>query len=106
MRVFSIPTSAPFLRTLIAALIDGELVEGFEARTNPERLVEATLYLPTRRAGRMARDVFLDVLDGSIHDPVSAPRRELACVVVPHGEGDHSTVEFVREARRGAEKLA
>jgi ATP-dependent helicase/nuclease subunit B len=71
MRVFSIPTSAPFLRTLIAALIDGELVEGFEARTNPERLVEATLYLPTRRAGRMARDVFLDVLDA---DAVLLPR--------------------------------
>ena len=29
---------------------------------NPERLAQATLYLPTRRAGRMAREIFLDVL--------------------------------------------
>jgi ATP-dependent helicase/nuclease subunit B len=71
MRVFSVPSSAPFLRTLIAALIDGRLVDGFEARTHPERLAQATLYLPTRRAGRMARDVFLDVLDT---DAVLLPR--------------------------------
>ena len=32
MRVFSIPPSAPFLRTLITALVDGELVAGFDAR--------------------------------------------------------------------------
>ena len=61
MRVFSIPVSVPFLRTVIAALVDGRLVNGFEARTT-RRLAEATLYLPTRRAGRMAREIFLDVL--------------------------------------------
>src|SRR4051812_729227 len=71
MRVFSVPSSAPFLRTLIAALVDGRLVEGFEARTHPERLTEATLYLPTRRAGRMAREIFLDVLGT---DAVLLPR--------------------------------
>ena len=60
MHVFNIPASAPFLRTLVAALIDGRLVAGFEARHAPERLAEATLYLPTRRAGRLARDIFLD----------------------------------------------
>ena len=63
MRVFSVPVSAPFLRTVIAALVDGRLVEGFEARLNPERLAQATLYLPTRRAGRMAREIFLDELN-------------------------------------------
>jgi ATP-dependent helicase/nuclease subunit B len=71
MRVFSVPSSAPFLRTLIAALVDGKLVEGFNARAQPERLAQATFYLPTRRAGRMARDVFLDVLDT---DAVLLPR--------------------------------
>ena len=63
MHVYSIPSSAPFLRTLIEALIDGALIAGFEARTRPERLATATLYLPTRRAGRLAREVFLDVLN-------------------------------------------
>jgi ATP-dependent helicase/nuclease subunit B len=71
MRVFSVPSSAPFLRTLIAALVDGRLVEGFEARAHPERLPQATLYLPTRRAERMAREIFLDVLGT---DAVLLPR--------------------------------
>ena len=62
MRVFSVPLSVPFLRSVIAALIDGRLIEGFEVRTNPEKLAQATLYLPTRRAGRMAREIFLDEL--------------------------------------------
>src|SRR5438477_127446 len=62
MRVFSVPVSVPFLRTVIAALVDGRLVEGFEARSNPLNLAAATLYLPTRRAGRLAREIFLDEL--------------------------------------------
>ncbi len=37
-------------RTLISALVDGRLIEGFDARQHPERLGDATLYLPTRRA--------------------------------------------------------
>src|SRR2546429_2073320 len=62
MRVFSVPVSVPFLRTVIAALVDGRLVEGFEARRDPLNLARATLYLPTRRAGRLAREIFLDEL--------------------------------------------
>src|ERR1041385_8673713 len=62
MRVFNVPASVPFLRCVIAALVDGRLIDGFDARNNPERVGEGTLYLPTRRAGRMAREVFLDVL--------------------------------------------
>src|SRR5882724_7734239 len=62
MRVFSVPLSVPLLRTVIAALVDGRLVDGFEARAHPERLAQATLYLPTRRSGRMAHGIFLDVL--------------------------------------------
>ncbi|MBN8973134.1 MAG: double-strand break repair protein AddB [Rhizobiales bacterium] len=62
MHVFNITASAPFLHTLIEALVDGRLIDGFAARANPELLATATLYLPTRRAGRLAREVFLDVL--------------------------------------------
>src|SRR5260370_12426796 len=58
-RVFTIPASAPFLPTLIEALIGGKL--GFAA-PDPLALAAATLYLPTRRACRLARDAFLDVL--------------------------------------------
>jgi ATP-dependent helicase/nuclease subunit B len=61
-RVFTIPASAPFLTTLVQALAAGRLVEGFPAAGDPLSLSTATLYLPTRRACRLARDVFLDVL--------------------------------------------
>ena len=57
--VFTIPASAPFLPTLIRALLDGRLVEGFPAPGDPLALAGATLYLPTRRACRAARDAFL-----------------------------------------------
>src|SRR5262249_43594490 len=46
-----------------SALVDGGLVEGFEARRTPESLAAATIFLPTRRATRLAREVFLDVLN-------------------------------------------
>ena len=58
MRVFTIPSSAPFLRTLVTALVDGTLIDGFDARDNREKLATVTLYLPTRRAGRMAQEAF------------------------------------------------
>src|SRR3954451_12929046 len=93
MRVFSVPSSVPFLRTLIAALVDGRLVEGFEARTHPERLTEATLYLPTRRAGRMAREIFLDVLGT---DAVLLPR------IVILGAIDDDEASFASDDIRGA----
>src|SRR6266508_893412 len=60
-RVFTIPASAPFVPTLLRALLDGTLVPGFPAARDPLALAGATLYLPTRRACRLARDLFLDV---------------------------------------------
>ena len=64
-RVFTIPSSAPFLPTLIRALIAGEIVPGFPGSGDPLALARATLYLPTRRACRLARDIFLDATGGS-----------------------------------------
>jgi ATP-dependent helicase/nuclease subunit B len=60
VRVFTIASSAPFLPTLIRALVDGTLVPGFPASDDPLALTAATLYLPTRRACRLARDLFVD----------------------------------------------
>src|ERR1700745_1264125 len=60
-RVFTIPASTPFVPTLISALVDGTLVPGFPATRDPLAFAHATLYLPTRRACRLARDLFLDV---------------------------------------------
>jgi ATP-dependent helicase/nuclease subunit B len=61
-RVFTIAPSAPFLPTLIRALVDGTLVPGVPASDDPLALTAATLYLPTRRACRLARDLFVDAL--------------------------------------------
>src|ERR1700710_2334432 len=87
MRVFNVPASSPFLRTVVAALVDGRLVEGFDVRANPERLAKATLYLPTRRAGRMAREIFLDVLGA---EAVLLPR------IVALGDIDEDELEFAQ----------
>src|SRR6202790_2548995 len=89
MRVFSVPASAPFLRTVIAALVDGRLVDGFEARAAPARLALATLYLPTRRAGRLAREIFLDELKT---DAVVLPR------IVALGDIDEDELAFSEQA--------
>src|SRR6201985_1186778 len=91
MRVLSVPLSVPFLRCVIAALIDGRLVEGFEARSNPARLAEATLYLPTRRALRVAREVFLDELKS---DAAVLPR------IVALGDIDEDELAFAEETEQ------
>lgn len=92
MRVFNVPSSAPFLHTVIAALADGRLVPGFDAHAHPERLADVTLYLPTRRAGRMAREVFLEVLGT---DAVLLPR------IVALGSVDEDELEFSDAAAFG-----
>ena len=81
----------PFLRTVIAALIDGRLVEGFEARSDPAKLAQATLYLPTRRAGRVAREIFLDELNS---DAAVLPR------IVALGDIDEDELAFADEAEQ------
>jgi ATP-dependent helicase/nuclease subunit B len=91
MRVLSVPVSVPFLRAVIAALVDGRLVDGFKARARPEKLAQATLYLPTRRAGRMAREIFLDVLKT---DAVLLPR------IVALGDIDEDELAFAEESEQ------
>src|SRR5258708_3294480 len=92
MRVFSVPVSVPLLRTVIAALIDGRLVDGFEARSNPLNLASATLYLPTRRAGRLAHGIFLDVLG---NEAAILPR------IVALGDIDEDELAFAEDAEPG-----
>ena len=62
-RVFNIPASTPFLPVLVDSLRTGKLVPGFPASDGPLELARATLYLPTRRACRMARDTFARAFD-------------------------------------------
>jgi hypothetical protein len=85
--VFNIPASTPFLPTLIKALADGRMVSGFPATRDPLAFATATLYLPTRRACRLARDIFLDAIG---KDAAILPR------IVPIGDVDEDEIVFLR----------
>jgi ATP-dependent helicase/nuclease subunit B len=87
--VFTIPASAPFVPTLIRALIEGKLVPGFPAAHDPLALAPATLYLPTRRACRLMRDLFLDATSATA---AILPR------IVPIGDVDEDEVVFAQAA--------
>ncbi len=82
-RVFTIPPSAPFLPTLIRALGDGRVVDGFTP--GPLDFADVTIFLPTRRACRLARDTFLQVLGV---DAAVLPR------LVPIGDIDEDELVF------------
>ena len=87
--VFNIPASAPFLPVLIEALRAGKLVRGFPASHDPLELARATLYLPTRRACRLAREAFLDALKT---DAAILPR------IVALGDLDEDEIAFAEAA--------
>ena len=88
-RVFNIPSSANFLPTLWRALLDGKLIEGFPVTGDPLALAQLTLYLPTRRACRLAREEFL-AANGGV--PAVLPR------IVPIGDIDEDELIFAQAA--------
>jgi len=88
-RVFNIPASAPFLPTLIKALMEDRLGLGFKPGADPLALAAATIYLPTRRACRLAQKIFLDVLK---RDAAILPR------IVPIGDVDDDEIAFAEAA--------
>ena len=85
--VFNIPASAPFLPTPIKAITGGKL--GFRLADDPLALAAVTLYLPTRRACRLARDAFLETLK---IDAAILPR------IVAIGDIDEDEIAFAEAA--------
>jgi ATP-dependent helicase/nuclease subunit B len=61
-RVFNIPAGAPFLSTLADAILSGRLVE--LPADDPLALADLTILLPTRRAVRAMREVFVTKVGG------------------------------------------
>ncbi|MEQ1940973.1 double-strand break repair protein AddB [Mesorhizobium sp. VNQ89] len=59
-RVLTIAPGAAFLPTLADALLDGHLVPGFRGDADPLALAGATIYVPTRRAARALRAIFVE----------------------------------------------
>src|SRR5436305_846528 len=87
--VFTIPASAPFLPALIEALMKDRLGLGFKPSADPLALASATIYLPTRRACRLAQKIFFDVLNS---DAAILPR------IVPIGDVDEDELAFAEAA--------
>lgn len=84
--VFTISPGAPFLRVLARAICEGRLVEGFRHDpADPLGLAAATIYLPTRRAARVLRSEFVDLLGG---------RSAILPVIRPLGEVDDDAGYF------------
>src|ERR1700677_667462 len=86
-RVFNIPASAPFLPTLLDVLLNGKL--GLEVADDPLAWAAATLYLPTRRACRLAREAFLEATKT---DAAILPR------IVALGDIDEDEIAFAEAA--------
>ncbi|UWU14030.1 double-strand break repair protein AddB [Rhizobium sullae] len=85
-RVLTIPTGLPFLKTLAAALCDGRLAPLFRHDPDdPLSLSKVTIYLPTRRAARVLRSEFVDLLGG---------RSAILPVIRPLGETDDDSGYF------------
>ena len=88
-RLFTIPPSVPFLPALIEALLAGRLVADYPASRDPMALAQATIYLPTRRACRLAQQVLLAARGG---DSAILPR------LIPVGDIDEDEIVFAEFA--------
>lgn len=79
-RVLTIPPGLPFLKVLARKLIDGELAPGYKYDPiDPLSLAKVTILVPTRRAARVLRSEFVDLLGG---------RSAILPVIRPLGETD------------------
>jgi ATP-dependent helicase/nuclease subunit B len=87
-RVFTIPPGAPFLATLADALVGGRLVPGFRHDGDPLQMSNATIYVPTRRAARELRSIFVSR---------SAGGSAILPTVKPLGEFDEEEAAFSQD---------
>jgi ATP-dependent helicase/nuclease subunit B len=95
-RVFSIPPAVAFLPTLAEALNDGRLVPGFRFDGDPLALADAMIYVPTRRAARELRGVFVDKAGG---------RSAILPVIRPLGEFDEDEAAFAPDSAAAIDLL-
>ncbi|PDT40876.1 MULTISPECIES: double-strand break repair protein AddB [Sinorhizobium] len=87
--VFTIPAGLPFLKTLAEKLLDGVLTPDFRYEpADPLALAGVTIFVPTRRAARVLRSEFVDLLGG---------RSAILPVIRPLGETDDDSGFFDAE---------
>ena len=75
--VFTIAPGVSFLPAIARALINGEVIDGFDPSADPLALANTTIYVPTRRAARALASEILRCLPG---DAAILPR------IVPLGQ--------------------
>lgn len=91
-RVFTIAPGAPFLKTFVTALLDGRIVDGFSRALSPLAMADATIYVPTRRAGRSLMKEFADAFAADGRPATLLPR------ILPLGALDATeTAHFFEE---------
>jgi ATP-dependent helicase/nuclease subunit B len=83
--VFSLPAGTPFLPSLVDTLVEGRLVQGFCVDGDPLSLADVTIYVPTRRAARELRGIFM----GRLASPVA-----ILPTIRPLGEVDDDAAAF------------
>ena len=84
--ILTIPAGLSFLKTLATTLCDGRLTPLFRHEADdPLSLSRVTIYLPTRRAVRVLRSEFVDLLGG---------RSAILPVIRPLGETDDDSGYF------------
>lgn len=89
-RVLTIPAGLPFLKLLAARLIDGTLAPGYRYDTaDPLSLSKVTILVPTRRAARVLRSEFVDLLGG---------RAAILPIIRPLGETEEDGAFFEADA--------
>ncbi|NKX63556.1 double-strand break repair protein AddB [Labrenzia sp. 5N] len=88
-RLWSVPPSVPFLKTLVDTLVDGSLIPGFRPLDDPLLLPSVTLYLPTRRAARLLPELFQQRFGGR---PVLLP------AIRPVGDADEDAQSLTANA--------
>ncbi len=93
-RVASIDAGRPFLPTLAAALLDGDLIEDFHFDADdPAALADVLVLVPTRRAARALADAFRAELARR-----GAGRAALLPEIRPFGDVDEDGELFAEEA--------
>ena len=84
-RLYSIPPGAPFLPSLAEAALAGRLVPGFGTSDDPLAVAAATIYVPTRRAARELRAIFVQRSGG---------HAAILPTIRPLGEFDEDAASF------------